>query len=303
MKTRIIINPAAGGGRSGRHWAQHERALRDTIGPFEAVFSSSARNATALAAEAAESYDRVVAVGGDGTVNEVVNGLAGAKSPPELGVIGAGTGNDFARVLGIGSGWTAGIAALCDGRPRAVDLGSITFTKPDGTRGRHWFANCADLGLIGEVVAEAEDSRLKRWLGSRLAYPLHAISVLRRYKGHRIAFEHDGARREMDILAVAVANGRSFGGGMKIAPDAKFDDGLFDVIVVAKEPRVKATDLRLLYAGKHLSLPAVTHFRTAKISFGTLDGSMMLCDADGELLGSAPCEIGVHPKKLKVIAP
>ena len=303
MKTRVIINPAAGGGRAGRQWSQHEAELRDAIGWFEPVFSTSEQNATALAAEAAKDCGRVIAVGGDGTVNEVVNGLAAVATSPEFGVIGVGTGNDFARALGIGSGWSHGIDALRDGKPRSIDLGLIRFTRPDGKRGQHWFANAADLGLIGEVVADAEKSRLKRWLGSKLAYPLHAVVVLSRYKGHRIAIEQDGGRREIDILAVAVANGRSFGGGMKIAPHAEFDDGLLDVIVVAKKPKVRASDLRLLYAGTHLNHPAVSHFRTAKVRFETVDGSTMLCDADGELLGTAPCEIEVVRDKLRVIAP
>lgn len=303
MKTRVIINPAAGGGRAGRQWSQHEDELRDAIGWFEPVFSTSEQNATALAAEAARDCQRVIAVGGDGTVNEVVNGLASVDSTPEFGVIGVGTGNDFARGLGIGSGWDHGINALRDGKPKPIDLGLIHFTKFNGERGQHWFANAADLGLIGEVVADAEKSRLKRWLGSKLAYPLHAIAVLTRYKGHRIAIEDDAGRYELDVLAVAVANGKSFGGGMKIAPHAQFDDGLLDVVIVAKTPKVRALDLRLLYRGTHLTHPAVSHFRTTKMKFETVDGSRMLCDADGELLGTGPCEIEAMRGKLHVIAP
>ncbi|WP_196503573.1 diacylglycerol/lipid kinase family protein [Aestuariivirga litoralis] len=307
MKTLVIINPTAGGGRAGRQWLQHAPALQNAIGAFDTAFTSLATGAIALAGDAAtQGYERVIAIGGDGTVNEVVNGLARASGDrpvvPLLGVIGMGTGNDFARANGIKGGWKAGIVALREGAPRVVDLGLVHFTGADGAKASRWFANCADLGLIGEVVADAQDSKLRRMLGSKLAYPLHAVLVLRRYKGHRIKYEaEDGTSHEREILAVAVANGRTFGGGMKIAPAAKLDDGLLDVIVIAKEPRVRATDLRLLYAGTHLNLPAITHFQTRRVRFETVDGSTMLCDADGELLGKAPCEIEVVKGKIKVV--
>jgi diacylglycerol kinase (ATP) len=308
METLVIINPAAGGGRVGRKWLRVEAELRGTIGVFEHAITKPGRGAQAIAAEAVrKGFQRVIAVGGDGTVNEVINGLAEGTDDraigPSLGLVSLGTGNDFARAFGLHGGLKAALAALRAGHTRDVDLGHMQFIGSDGQQQGRWFGNVANIGLVGEVTGATQNSRLVKLVGGRLAYPLKAISVLRHYGGREITMERDEQSPvTLDVLSIAIANAPYFGSGMKIAPHAELDDGLLDVIVIARGPKVRARDIALLYKGQHLSHPAVTHFKARKLNFKPADGQSVLCDADGELFGCLPCRVEVHPKKLRVIA-
>jgi diacylglycerol kinase (ATP) len=308
METLVIINPAAGGGRVGRKWPRIETELRGSLGAFEHAITKPGLGAQAIAAEAArKGFQRVIAVGGDGTVNEVINGLAEGTDDraiaPSFGLASLGTGNDFARALGLHGGLKAAIGALRAGHTRDVDLGHMQFIGNNGQQQSRWFCNVANIGLVGEVTRATQNSRLVKLVGGRLAYPLKAISVLRHYGGREIMIERDEQSPvTLDVLSIAIANGPYFGSGMKIAPHAALADGLLDVIVIAREPKVKATDIALLYKGQHLSHPAVTHFKARKLLFKSADGQSVLCDADGELFGCLPCKVEVHPRKLRVIA-
>ena len=308
MSTFVIINPAAGGGRVGRKWRRLEAALRDSIGSFEHRFTTRGSGAQAVAAEAVRSgFNCIIAVGGDGTVNEVINGMAEAADAtpisPSLGVISLGTGNDFARAFGLHRGLPHVLATLRLRNSRAVDLGLMQFTSFDGATRSRWFGNVANVGLVGEVTAATQNSRLVKLLGGRLAYPLKAITVLRSYGGRRILLSRDDAPAEtLDVLSIAIANAPYFGSGMKIAPHADMSDGLLDIVVILHGPKVKATDIALLYKGQHLTHPAVRHFKARRISFTSVDGKGVQCDADGELFGSLPCTIELHPNKLRLIA-
>ena len=308
METLVIINPAAGGGRVGRKWPRIEAELRGSIGAFEQAITKAGLGAQAIAAEAArKGFQRVIAVGGDGTVNEVINGLAEGTDDraiaPSLGLVSLGTGNDFARAFGLHGGLKPALAALRAGHTRDVDLGQMQFIGNNGQQQSRWFCNVANIGLVGEVTRAAQNSRLVKLVGGRLAYPLKAISVLRHFGGREITMERDEhSPVTLDVLSIAIANGPYFGSGMKIAPHAELADGLLDVIVIARGPKVKATDIALLYKGKHLSHPAVTHFMARKLNFKSADGQSVLCEADGELFGCLPCKVEVHPRKLRVIA-
>jgi diacylglycerol kinase (ATP) len=306
MKTLVIINPTAGGGKARRKWPALQAALQKAIGPFEFQFTSAGRGAIPLAREAAQGgAARIIAAGGDGTVNEVVNGLcvAAGEGPTvvQLGILPLGTGNDFARGLGVTT-TKAALAVLSAGKTRHVDVGRMAYSAAGGARLERWFANVASLGLIGEVVHAAQGSSLKRVLGSKLAYPLHAAQVLRRYRGHEIEIQlEDGRTRHARVLAAAIANGKFFGAGMKVAPLAELNDGLLDVLVAESTPKFRARDLRLLYSGKHLEHPAISHFKARRVRFAAMDGSKMLCETDGELQGHGPCDVEVVPGKLRVI--
>ena len=304
----MIVNPAAGGGRVGRKWLRIEAELRDSLGAFEHAITKPGLGAQMIAAEAArQGFQRVIAVGGDGTVNEVINGLAEGTDDraigPNLGLVSVGTGNDFARAFGLHGGLKAALGALRAGRTRDVDLGHMQFIGGDRQQQSRWFGNVANIGLVGEVTGATQNSRLLKLVGGRLAYPLKAISVLRYYGGREITMERDEQSPvTLDVLSIAIANGPYFGSGMKIAPHAELADGFLDVIVIARGPSVKARDIALLYKGQHLSHPAVTHFRARKLHFKPADEKNVLCDADGELFGCLPCRIEIHPKKLRVIA-
>jgi diacylglycerol kinase (ATP) len=308
METLVIINPAAGGGRVGRKWPRIDAELRGSLGPFEQAITKPGRGAQVMAAEAArKGFQRVIAVGGDGTVNEVINGLAEGTDDrgivPSLGLVALGTGNDFARAFGLQGGLKAALGALRAGHTRDVDLGHMQFSGSDGQQHGRWFGNVANIGLVGEVTRAMQNSRLLKLVGGRLAYPLKAISVLRYYGGREITMERDEQSPvTLDVLSIAIANGPYFGSGLKIAPHAELADGFLDVIVIARGPRVQARDIALLYKGQHLSHPAVTHFRARKLHFKPVDEHSILCDADGELFGCLPCSVAIHPRKLRVIA-
>ena len=308
MSTLVIINPAAGGGRAGRKWPALKAELHDCIGSFEQRFTTPSSGAQVVVAEAVRSgFKRIIAVGGDGTVNEVINGLAEAAGDkaivPSLGLLALGTGNDFARAFGLHNKMENMLGALQKGATRSVDLGLMSYVNMGGGQQQRWFCNVANVGLVGEVTGATQNSKLVKLLGGRLAYPLKAISVLRHYGGRLITITCDEAAPEtLDVLSIAVANAPYFGSGMKIAPHADTTDGFFDVIVITREAKVKATDIALLYKGQHLSHPAVRHFRAKNISFASMDGKSVLCDADGELFGRLPCSIAICPKKLQLIA-
>ncbi len=245
---------------------------------------------------------RVIAAGGDGTVHAIVNALPTELSRIRLGIMPLGTGNDFARGLGIKTVAHA-IEQLRFDQSRIIDLGRVHFTGFDGMPQSRFFVNVANVGLISTVVQAAQNSRLKSWLGSKLAYPLHAIAVLRHYQGNELRLDFDDKKNsEAKFLAVAIANGTHFGAGMKIAPKARHDDGLLDVIAIAASPKVRATDIVLLYRGAHLKHPAVHFHQVAGLRIAPMDNQRLLCEADGELLGIGSCTFDCMPRHLKVIA-
>jgi YegS/Rv2252/BmrU family lipid kinase len=298
MATLVVFNPAAGGGKAARRWTALSENLRQVIGPFDVTETSQDSRGMHLP----PGFARMIVAGGDGTVHAVVNALPKQASASALGILPLGTGNDFARGLGINSIAQA-MAQLRSGNTRTIDVGRIHFSGFDGAPQSRCFVNVANVGLISAVVEAAQGSRLKTWFGSRLAYPLHAIATLRRYRGNELRVTlQDNKSIETKFLALAIANGTHFGAGMMIAPKAQHDDGLLDVIGICASPKVRAADLLLLYKGTHLSHPAVRFHQVARLCITPVDGQRLLCEADGELLGEGACEVECMAAQIKVIA-
>ena len=270
MRPLVIANPAAGRGRTGRGLASLIQAVRGAVGDLDVAETGRRGDATALAAAAArDRRPLVVGLGGDGTLDEIVNGLL-ADGPrdaallPALGIVGTGTGGDFGRSLGIPHELGAYLAALRGGADRAVDIGWARFPDLEGRPvERHWI-NVLSAGVGGLV--DRYTAAAPAFLGGRLAYAqatLRAIVMCRRVKLVCGYVSPDGERRELpvDAQAVAICNGRTFGGGMNIAPMAKLDDGLLEVIVVQTKSRWRLVRrLTTVYAGTHLLEPGVDHF-------------------------------------------
>ncbi|MFI6939850.1 diacylglycerol kinase [Streptomyces sp. NPDC050418] len=290
----LFVNPTAGRGR-GAHAAQPAaRAFRDAGFSVRTVVGEDADDALRRAREAVDGgTGALVAVGGDGMINIALQAVAGTDTP--LGIIGVGTGNDFARTLDlpIRDPEAAGSLAartLKDGTARAVDAGRI---------GGRYF---------GTVLASGFDSRVNdrgnrmRWPTGRYKYDLAMVAELAAFKPFpfRIRLD-DGPVQEVDATLIAVGNGASYGGGMRICPGAQVDDGLFDITVVGDCSR--ATLLKVfprVYKGTHIDHPKVTVHRAAKIS---VEAAGITGYADGEPLGPLPLTAECVPGAVRVLAP
>jgi YegS/Rv2252/BmrU family lipid kinase len=289
MKTGYVVNPVAGKRKSVelipriKEAAQkrgQETCLYITEGPGDAE-----KKAVAALIDGCRV---VVAVGGDGTVNEVVNGIA--ESGAVMGVIPAGSGNDFARTLGIPLDFEEALECVLQGETRSMDVGLI-----NGRR----FVNVASVGFDAQVVLETY--KIKKRIRGPLAYPLGVLKTLAGYRPFAMEIETAERTIRKQVLLAAVANGVYYGGGMKIAPEAVADDGLFDVLVVEDMPRLKILRLfPMIYSGRHLSRSEVEYFRTGKIKISCEEGHI---NSDGEIIGSCPVEMVMHAGGITVIVP
>lgn len=309
----IIANPAAGRGHSEHDIAALLSAVRERIGDVDLAVSERAGHATDLAQRAvAEGRELIVGLGGDGTLHEIVNGLLSEGPPagPALAILAVGTGSDFGRSLGLAHGTPAYLEALGAGRRRTVDVGRARFVGRDGNPGECYWVNVLSAGvggLVDRYVAALPDR-----ISGRLAYGLATVGALATCHRSRLACRAtlaDGRtfEREFHGHAVAVCNGHTFGGGMRIAPDAVLDDGLFDVVTIERRSRLTVLrDFASVYSGTHLTKSGVDHFVCRRIDFEPLGRQrrrdVFPLDVDGEPLGDVPLEIEVIPAALTVLA-
>ncbi len=324
----VIANPAAGRGRTGRDLEPLIRSIRDAVGDLDVAETGRRGDAEVLAAAAARDLrPLVVGLGGDGTLDEIVNGLLGpagaavgrpchdAAALPALGIVGTGTGGDFGRSLGIPHHLGAYLAALRGGAERAVDVGWARFTGLDGRSVERYWLNVLSAGIGGLV--DRYTATAPACLGGRLAYAqatLRAIVACRRVKLLCRYVDRMGGRRELavDAHAVAICNGRTFGGGMNIAPMARLDDGLLEVIVFQTKTRWRLVGrLRTVYAGTHVLEPGVDHFTCRELELRPAatpagrrpQAGLFPLDVDGDALGDVPVAAGVARGELRVRAP
>ncbi|MBX3569195.1 MAG: diacylglycerol kinase family lipid kinase [Rhizobiaceae bacterium] len=308
MAVGVIVNRVAGANRAGRLWGEVAARLEGLPGPIEVVETKAVGDAARLAAGFTRNgVGLVVAVGGDGTVSEVVDGLMSARrdgaTEVALAVVPAGTGSDFARGFRLG-GTAAEIARRIAGGPeRRIDVGLVSFTTPDGVPVRRHFVNIASLGLSGATVKAVNAARAGSRLPGKLLFLAHTVRELVRYRFQAVRIRVDGgAPISCDVALVAIANGRFFGGGMMIAPDARADDGLAEIVIVrgASKPSL-IRDLRLIYSGAHRGHPACTFLRGRTVEVEPLDGlerNRALLDIDGECPGAIPAAFTILPRAL-----
>ncbi|MBD0740812.1 diacylglycerol kinase [Streptomyces sp. CBMA152] len=290
----LFVNPTAGRGR-GAHAAQPAAsALRAAGFSVRTVLGEDARDALGRAREAvAGGTGALIAVGGDGMVNLALQAVAGTRTP--LGVIAVGTGNDFARALGLPVREPAAAGRLAADALKGAEIRDIDL----GRAGDSWFAT---------VLASGFDSRVNdrgnrmRWPTGRFKYDLAMVAELAAFRPIPYRITLDGGEvREIEATLVAVGNGSSYGGGMRICAEAVMDDGLFDVTVVGDCSR--ATLVKVfpkVYKGTHLSHPKVTTYRAASI---TLDAPQVTGYADGEPLGPLPLTAECVRGAVRVLAP
>lgn len=307
-RTVVVVNPRSQGGRLGKRWAE----LSDTIGrafPFDEALTQAPGDATRLAREALRAgAERIVAIGGDGTVNEVVNGFfddAGQPIAPEasFALLPFGTGGDFRKTFHLPKDIADAAAVIAANRRRKIDIGKLTFTRSDGQTALRMFANIASFGVSG-VVDRLVNEGGKR-LG-RVSFMLATAKATWSYRNQRVQLVFDGKDRvEATINTVAVANGRYFGGGMMVAPHAEPDDGLFDVVSLGD---LGFGDLltsgRRIYKGTHLSMDKVSARRAKVVEAEPIDpGGIVELDVDGESPGRLPAKFEIVPSALWMVVP
>lgn len=300
---RVLVNPEAGGGRVGRIWAKVERGLRRVDEGLEVVYTTGPGSATRLARKAvADGVRDVAVVGGDGIINEAVNGLVAddALRGPDvrLTVLPLGSGSDFARVLDLPQDPEAMPTLLASPAFTAVDVGRAVFRTRAGGRERRYYLNILEAGIGGEVMERVNRSRKR--LGPGAAYFGAIVVSLLRYRNPEVAVRVDG-----DVVAsgpmnsVIVANGRYYGRGLLPAPDAKVDDGLLDVILIGDVGRWEAfRNLGALRRGTHLLHPKITALRGETV--GAEAEADVLIEMDGEVVGTLPVEVSLLPRLLPV---
>lgn len=301
----FIVNPAAANGRIKKEWASILETARAEYSPaLGFALTGGPGDGAPLAKKALkEGYDVIVPVGGDGTLNEVVNGFFEDDRPvnpsASLGVISLGTGSDFIRTLGIPKDLHAYLETLRRANTRTVDTVRSVVTAPDGSRKVRYFINVGDFGSGGAVVEKV--NRTSKALGGRISFLWGILTTLPRYKNKEITYSVDGGEEKTEVLNnFVVANGRFYGGGLKPAPEASLDDGQLDIVTMGDfRFREVLLSLGKLREGTHLSNPKVGFVRGRKVV--ARSEKNVLIEEDGELVGCLPAEFEVVPKSISLI--
>jgi YegS/Rv2252/BmrU family lipid kinase len=297
----LIVNPHSARGVTGRKWPKLEAALRGILPPFDVVCTKHAGDATRLAEEAADRYETIAAVGGDGTISEVANGILDSVCQTALGIIPRGTGSDLVRTLRIPHKLGGAARVLARGQRRTIDVGRATFIDPNGEERSHWFINAAEVGA-GAMVSDAVN-RPGRWLPGPAAFMWAIITTLFRHKPSDVTIITDSSSPRTILLSNAwAANGCYSGGGVHSAPRALMDDGLLDLVVAEHASLfVRLAGLPRLRSGKFIEMRHVQYSQT-KIAAFTAEPPQLV-ELDGDVVGTTPARFEVVPGRLTVVAP
>ncbi len=298
-----VVNPHSGNGKTAKNWPNLNKLLIQNDIEIEYEYTSSQGDGILLAKQARDiGYKNIIAVGGDGTVNEVLNGLLAddkdIDKDMELAILEHGTGSDFVRSFKQKKGIHNFIKLLKRNKTVKVDIGKIDFQSMNGDRASRYFLNAANLGIGADVVNRANKN--SKALGSKLTYFTGTIATLLSFKNVEVSCTLDNEEIiEGKYLGVIVCNGQYMGGGMHIAPQAQTDDGLFEIVFI--KDLTKARFLRhfpTIYLGKHINLPEIAIYRSKKLTVTTKEQTIF--EADGEIPGMAPIVCQVIPKALSL---
>lgn len=298
--TKIILNPIAGRGYSAKAEAEICQFLKEEGVDFDLIHTERHGHARELAEQAInDGFEIVVAVGGDGTTNEVINGLMTASKGEEtgtLGLIATGSGSDFTYNVGVPADIREACRRIAQGQTRIVDLGKVTLhdEKP------RFFDNQLGIGFDGVVTVEA--TKFKRLRGMALYLPVVLKTVFLTNKATNVKIEYDGQILELPTMQISVANAPREGGGFYMAPEAKLDDGFFDLCIVTDIGKLSMLGLIPKFmTGTHVNHKATTMARAKKVTITSEDN--LIAHFDGELLCTEghKIECEIVPQKLRVI--
>jgi diacylglycerol kinase (ATP) len=299
VNTKFIVNPVAGANKSHKKWQVIIAVLKRLGVRFDYQFTEASGHAIEIArAAAVDGYERIVAVGGDGTVNEVANGILGSSNPSStlMGVISTGTGSDFIRSAGIPRDYLNACSRLADSHRITVDAGIVECVCK-GQKVRRYFINTAGIGLDAAVVDNVQ--KVPKTFGGTVPYLFGLVRTLFTYQNKNIVLSSDGESAPARVVSVMVANGGFAGGGMHFAPMAKLDDGLLDLVVVGDMGKLELIkSFSKVYKGTHIYLSKVKTAHVSEVTVDTKDKAFVY--ADGEVLGEGPVSFRVIPSALQV---
>lgn len=310
----VIINPESAGGATRDAWPKIASELRAHFGAFHPAFTSKPQEATELAADAARKGTKlIIACGGDGTISEVANGILSAGNDAELGILPSGTGGDFRKTIGIPARSGDAARILREGRTRQIDVGRVTFTNDSGEHESRYFLGVASFGMSADVIARVKDggpewlpAMAPKWLTGRLTFGLAMMQTAVKMAATRVVVQlDDDPARHMTVANLCIANARYFGGGMKIAPNARLTDGKFDVISIGDLGAAKIlANAPRLYLGAHLSMSEVGHALATKVLASAVNKDQRIdLEVDGEIPGHLPATFQILPRALRVRIP
>ncbi|GMU10541.1 diacylglycerol/lipid kinase family protein [Corallococcus caeni] len=304
MKTFLVVNPRSANGQTGKRWVEISALVGKVLGEFGHGFTSGGMDAARLARQAIDDgYECIVAVGGDGTLNEVTNGFFrdGQVINPQatLALLPRGTGGDFRRTFGWDLELTSALERLRTEKTEPFDVGRLEFIDNDGNPATRFFANIASFGVSAVVAREVNQG--SKALGGNLSFMWGTVKGLLKYQERQVRLTVDGGPPEtVSVTAVAVANGRYFGSGMFVAPDAVTHDGLFDVTIWSN---YGLSDFVLkskgVYNGDHVTWKGTRRLRCRTIHAESEDGDVFL-DVDGETPGRLPCTMTILPGAIRL---
>lgn len=304
LKTQVIVNPESNQGRTRKRWSQIKEAFRGFLKEYRCEFTGGPLEAIEITRSALKSgTELVIGVGGDGTLNEIGNGFFEDRRPinPEaaLGIVPSGTGCDFARSLSIPMNLKGALRVIAEGPAAPIDVGKVTYRTRAGRDEERYFLNIADFGVGGEVVAKVNRNRMERRASS---YVKCLVTTMMRYRNKRLHVRVDGRAFPADeYLIGAVANGRIFGKGMKVAPQARLDDGLFDLVLVKGMKFLEfCRHGWKLINGSHLSHPKISLIRGRRVEAVSEDPEPVLLELDGEQLGELPAVFEIVPRNIVI---
>ena len=307
LKTQVIVNPESNKGKTRKKWNHIKEGLRSFLKEFKYEFTEKPFQATEISRAAIkEGTELIVGVGGDGTMNEIANGFYEDKKiiNPEtaLGIVPSGTGCDFIKSLNIPGGFKNALRVITQAHSSLIDIGRVRFKNHSGREEERFFLNISDFGIGGEVARKINENRMKRKASSYLKC---LISTFVTYKNKKLRIKIDDEELPVDDYMIGtVSNGKIFGKGMKIAPEAKLDDGLFDVVLVKAMKKLEFfRNAWKIYTGSHLSHPKIFFIRGQKIeAIAEGDEDDVLIEIDGEQLGKLPATFEIVPRSILVKA-
>ena len=300
--TVFLVNPASDNGVTGKRWPSLANRAAHLGLAGETFFSERPGHLTELAAEATRNgAELVVAVGGDGTLNEVVNGLVRAGGGPELATIPIGTGMDFVRTHRIPTRFEGAVRVALEGTAVPVDVGLVSYRAWDGSEAERYLVNVGSVGMSAAVARRVNG--MSKLAGGRATFYYALVRVFLEWQNTLVTVElDDGAHREGLMHDVIVANGQYHGGAMRLAPEARTDDGLFDVVMIGDvTKRDFVTTSPKLYRGTYLSHPKVELLRSRTLAVDS--GERLPIELDGEQVGTTPARFEIVPAAVKVRAP
>ena len=307
----VIVNPKSAAGSTSSRWAEIASDLRAHFGAFQVAFTKKQGDGISLAKHGVETGRKfIIACGGDGTINEVANGILETGENVELGVLPSGTGGDFRRTLGMSTSARESAKGLRTGETRTIDVGKVTFLNHQNKEVSRYFLNVASFGLSAAIIERVKTNTSLDWLPidavrGKASFALSALQEVLGldYTTVRVKID-DQEESSLNTINFCVCNSRYFGGGMKIAPDAKLNDGFLDVINIGdiKTARILRKGYKL-YTGTHLNLDEVKSTLAQRIEIKPINNEEIHIETDGELPGKLPAIFEVVPNALKVRVP